>query len=98
MKAVPRFVNFHPVNPPTSVQKRRDRRQSSTQSSWVTGLKKHWQHWVLTLTAPPSPRVWQGRDRQGHTFWNAYDPVSGDFAYHLSEAEARAWLEQRYYR
>lgn len=42
-------------------------------------------------------RVRQVYDRFGNVHWQVYDPVTGHKGTISSEAEARAWLEQRYY-
>lgn len=44
------------------------------------------------------PRVHHRRDRQGKAHYEVYDPVSRQRFHCESEAEVRAWLEQRYYR
>ncbi|HIK55559.1 MAG TPA: hypothetical protein IGS37_10410 [Synechococcales cyanobacterium M55_K2018_004] len=49
------------------------------------------------LSGDSEPRVWQTCDRQGHTIWHLYDPATQGKTQFGSEAEVRAWLEQRYY-
>jgi len=43
-------------------------------------------------------QVKQRRDRQGHTWWQAFDPKTDESVSFGSEAEMRTWIEQRYYR
>jgi hypothetical protein len=43
-------------------------------------------------------QVKQRRDRQGNTWWQAFDPNTDESASFGSEAEMRSWIEQRYYR
>lgn len=43
-------------------------------------------------------QVHQHRDRQGNTWWQAFDPKTDESVSFGSEAEMRTWIEQRYYR
>ncbi|HEY9622834.1 MAG TPA: hypothetical protein V6C78_20925 [Crinalium sp.] len=43
------------------------------------------------------PRIWQRRDRSGQLIWHVYDPTTNQSSRFTSEAEVRAWLDQRYY-
>ncbi|WP_404789863.1 hypothetical protein [Altericista sp. CCNU0014] len=52
-------------------------------------------NWIVQTS---EPKVSHKRDRQGHLYYQVYDPLSGVSASFGSEAEIRAWLEQRYYR
>lgn len=59
--------------------------------------------WVKTAIATwvaqkSEPKVSKRRDRQGHLYYQVYDPIGHAAAAFGSEAEVRAWLEQRYYR
>jgi len=42
-------------------------------------------------------RIWRTNDH-GSSWWHAYDPVTGRSTSAHSEAEMRAWIEQRYYQ
>jgi hypothetical protein len=42
-------------------------------------------------------QIWQTYDRFGNNWWHAYDPVTGCRTRVQSEAEMRAWIENRYY-
>ena len=42
-------------------------------------------------------KIWITTDYQGNKSWHAYDPVSDRSTIQSSEAELRAWIEQRYY-
>lgn len=53
---------------------------------------------ITSLTAEDQIKIWTASDRLGHTYWNAYDPISDRFLSHASETELRLWLEQRYNR
>jgi hypothetical protein len=42
--------------------------------------------------------VWiEGEKIYGQLYWQAHDPVSGEFVACGSEDEMRAWIETRYY-
>lgn len=51
---------------------------------------------VHYLTRPNEVRIWQVSDRQGKTYWKAYDPYTNTTTYVSSENDLRVWLEQRY--
>lgn len=51
--------------------------------------------WIVQTS---EPKVSQRRDCKGRVHYQLYDPRSNTFAAFGSEAEIRAWLEQRYYR
>ncbi len=51
---------------------------------------------VHYLSRPNEIRVRQVSDRQGETYWKAYDPYSNTTTYVNSENDLRVWLEQRY--
>ena len=54
---------------------------------------------VLKLATGSSAPVFEKRcDDNGQITYNIYDPVTQQQSGWLSEAEARTWLEQRYYR
>lgn len=48
------------------------------------------------LTQNPDPRITEECDRDGHHFWNIYDPLTNQRTTCSSAAEVRFWLEQRY--
>ena len=50
------------------------------------------------LTAEPELRVWHETDRQGNTWWYAYDPLTRRSTRQASEDDLRIWIEQRYYQ
>ncbi|NJM78092.1 MAG: hypothetical protein HC852_22875 [Acaryochloridaceae cyanobacterium RU_4_10] len=58
-------------------------------------VKKAIAAWIVQTS---EPKVSQRRDRKGRTYYQVYDPGSNTSAAFGSEAEIRAWLEQRYYR
>lgn len=51
---------------------------------------------VQYLTRPNEVRIWQVSDRQGESYWKAYDPYTNTTNYLNSENDLRVWLEQRY--
>ncbi len=61
----------------------------------LSRIKKAIASWVIQTS---EPKVSERRDRKGHLYYQVYDPVSNTSAAFSSEAEIRAWLEQRYYR
>lgn len=56
------------------------------------------QLFVSILSRETELQVWQTCDRQGNTWWHAYDPATGKSIRLPDEAEMRIWIEQRYYR
>jgi hypothetical protein len=50
------------------------------------------------LVQTNDPKIRLKRDRDGIPYWDVCDPVNQTRAQFYSEAEVRAWLEQRYYR
>jgi hypothetical protein len=49
------------------------------------------------LSNHSEPQVWQSFDRDGHTWWHVYDPITGRTANLDSEEEVCMWLEERPY-
>ncbi|MBW4691459.1 MAG: hypothetical protein KME27_06785 [Lyngbya sp. HA4199-MV5] len=43
------------------------------------------------------PEIRQTLDREGQTWWQVYDPLTGQTAYLESEADVHIWLEERLY-
>lgn len=60
-------------------------------------LKALGQAIVYSTVKSNEPRVWQKCDRQGNTYWVAYDPAINCKATFSSEKEVRIWLDERYY-
>ncbi|NJL49019.1 MAG: hypothetical protein HC929_18115 [Leptolyngbyaceae cyanobacterium SM2_5_2] len=76
---------------------------SSTPGDGVTRLlKQHLHHWgrslLVWLCPSMSPRITVRRNRQGQTWFLAYDPVDGQHRRFYSEQDLRIWLDQRYYQ
>lgn len=75
--------------------------------SWVKALKHRlgslvsfnslWERLIRFAAGSSEPVVEQRWDRQGYQFYAIYDPRTGQRTICHSEAEVRAWLEQRYY-
>lgn len=49
------------------------------------------------LIKKTEPQVKQKRDRNGNSYWQIYDPKSGNYTSCASELEVRVWLEKRYH-
>jgi hypothetical protein len=78
-----------------------DRAQGSVQAqgktthpNWFSQL---WQRFMQSLSGKTELRVWQRTGAGGQLYWQAYDPVSGEFVTRGSEDEMREWIETRYY-
>jgi hypothetical protein len=61
--------------------------------SW---LQRGWQRLIQELTSTDELKVWEKCDRNGNTYWEAYDPMTGKHFYSGSEADMIAWMEQLY--
>jgi hypothetical protein len=61
-------------------------------------LRRIWDFVVDCYIPTTEPRIWEKRDRHGITWWEVYDPMTGQSRCCSSKQEVRAWLEQRYYR
>ena len=44
------------------------------------------------------PKIWTHRDRDGHLYYEAYDPVTRTRHHFDSERAVRVWLDERYYQ
>lgn len=60
-------------------------------------LNRAFQVCVQFLINDHEPQIWTTTDHYGTIYWHAHDPVSDRSVTLASEAEMRAWLEQRYY-
>jgi hypothetical protein len=69
--------------------------KQSRSTSWAT---KAWKAITAFMTQGHDPKICQITDRDGQTWWNIYDPVTGQFTCLDSEEAVRVWIEQRYYR
>ncbi len=75
--------------------------------SWIEFLKHQlrslmslnslWEQLIKLASGSSEPVVEQRQDRQGYRYYAIYDPRTGQRTICSSEAEVRAWLEQRYY-
>lgn len=63
-----------------------------------TKFKVIWQRFTFALICSNQLQVWKKIDRFGHSYWQAYDPKSGDSTFLGTEAEMRIWIEQSYYK
>lgn len=57
-----------------------------------------WQALVKFAETTQEPKVTWMRDRQGHSYFKIYDPLTGQHHYADSEQEARIWLERSLYQ
>jgi hypothetical protein len=64
----------------------------------LAAIRNMWEGLISTLAKEPEIKVWQKQDRHGNTYWQAYDPWTGDSVSTASELEMRYWLESRYHR
>ncbi len=62
----------------------------------LSGLAQIVQYLLKVFVGSNELRIWQTYDRYGNNWWHAYDPVTGHHTSTDSEAELRAWVEQRY--
>lgn len=61
-------------------------------------LKKAWHFVIDVLTKESEIKIEEKCDRQGNTYWYAYDPATGYSTYLATEQEVLAWIEERYNR
>lgn len=52
---------------------------------------------IQVLTRSHELQVCRKKDRNGNTYWQAFDPKTRKSTSLSSEAEMRIWIEQRYY-
>jgi hypothetical protein len=64
----------------------------------LAAIRNLWEGLITALTKEPEIKVWRKQDRHGKTYWQAYDPWTGDSVSIASELEMRYWLESRYRR
>ena len=77
------------------------------QKSWVAtcwqrttkslASKSFWDAVLKWATGSSEPMIENYQDSHGNTVYRVYDPHTQQQVEHLSEAEVRIWLEQRYY-
>ena len=85
----PRLEQMTPIQP----------QHRPNQFSWLR-MSDFWDNFwnalCQQLVKPAELQVWQTRDNTGSIWWSAYDPATGRLIEHVSEAQIRIWLEQRY--
>ena len=59
---------------------------------------RFWVYFLNLATGSSDPIIEKRCDLKGQVYYTIYDPVTEQQSTRLSEAEARAWLEQRYYQ
>jgi hypothetical protein len=66
----------------------------------VPATPSRWQMFVQTLldrmTGSGEPKIYHRRDRQGNSYLEVHDPLSGKTQSFSTANEVRIWLEQRY--
>lgn len=67
-------------------------------SNFFSKLNNIWQYLIAIFTKQNELQVRQKSDRFGNTWWNAYDPATGESVSFGSDTEMLIWIEQRYYR
>lgn len=73
-------------------------RSEASSSPLAQALYRIWQGLLSRLDVSDEPRVWPTQERSGEPAWNAYDPITGQSVYLVSEAELRTWLEELHYQ
>lgn len=63
----------------------------------ISVFKRRLQQILQHLISGRELQVWTKTDRYGKITWHAYDPVSDRCVVRESEAQMRAWVEERYY-
>lgn len=51
--------------------------------------------WMISTPETTETRVWKEYDREGNVCWSAYNPVTRQSVYGISETEMRIWIERR---
>ncbi|MFH7242773.1 MAG: hypothetical protein ACHWZW_07965 [Spirulina sp.] len=69
-----------------------------SESTLSQALRRVWQSLMAHLDVSDEPRVWPSSSGNGEPAWNAYDPITGQSVYLVSEAELRTWLEDLHYQ
>jgi hypothetical protein len=59
-------------------------------------FSRFWQSLVKFAETTQETKVTWMRDRQGHSYFKIYDPLTEQHHYADSEQEVQIWLEQRY--
>lgn len=73
---------------------------SQTSLNWKLLIKQFdrlWQALVRSIETRQEPQITWMRDRQGHSYFKIYDPLTGQHYYAASEQEVRIWLERSRY-
>jgi hypothetical protein len=63
----------------------------------ISAFKRGLQQIIQYLNSGNELKVWTTRARDGEIRWHAYDRVSDRRVVTESEAQMRAWVEERYY-
>jgi hypothetical protein len=63
----------------------------------ISAFKRGLQQIIQYLNRGSELQVWTTIARDGEIRWHAYDPVSDRRVVTQSEAQMRAWVEERYY-
>lgn len=71
--------------------------QTSGKNKLAEGFRFGLKQLVQVLSPSQEPRIQARSSQDGQTLFDAYDPVTQQRIRGVSEADLRAWLEQRYY-
>lgn len=85
-------------NQPLKLISSQSTEQSSSKSAKLSTPARLWKAFMHHLVQSRELQVWYSCDQTGNLWWSAYDPVTGQSIDRLSEAEMRAWVEQRHYQ
>lgn len=64
----------------------------------LSELNQLFQRLTKVILGSNELQIWETCDDSGNSLWHAYDPVTERYTSVNSEAEIRAWIEQRYYK
>lgn len=64
-----------------------------TPSAW----NRFWEAVIKRLTPSSEPKIVQKHEPNGNSYYQVYDPVTGNSKTFNSELETRVWLDRRFY-
>jgi hypothetical protein len=71
--------------------------QASLIRRGLAKVNRLWQALVSSVRTTQEPKINWIRDRQGHSYFKIYNPITGQHHYASSEQEVRIWLERSRY-
>lgn len=60
-------------------------------------LNALWKTILHSTLRSREPKIWEKRDRNGNSYWVAYNPANNCTTTFSSEQGVRVWLDERYY-